>query len=724
MGLKLGRGLERVGSLPPHLLIARASARAGRMLQSRWRRGRDRWLGTAISDRQFRAALRLDLRDEGRLVAFRRSGNAPGFLPPGDFDHIVSGLGRHCPDAAALTVAAADQACAHVFDLLGSGPVPLGGTIDWHLDFKSGHRYDAHQHSTRISPASYPGGHDIKVPWELSRGQHLAWLGQAYRITGDERYASEFVAQVDGWLESNPRAFGVNWVCTMDVAIRVVNWLWAYHALAASPMLTDGFLLRFEKSLLAHGRHILGNLERAGRVTHNHYLSDLAGLVVLGILCPEFSEAGRWRDLGLRALWREMEKQVHADGVDFEASISYHRLVTELLLVLVLLCRRHGIAVPDVSLARLEKMVEFVLHYTRPDGGAPLFGDCDNGRLLRLKAWGAAEREWSDHRHLLAAGAVLFERDDFGRAAADQWEEAFWQLGEGAVRFKEALDARGGPAPEPGSRRFPEGGLCFLRGGGSYVAVDAGGVGQGGVGGHAHGDTLGFEFAVGSHPWVVDPGTCVYTADFETRNRFRSSRAHPVLVVDGREIDRFDERELFAMRDDARPVVELWDHSDERDLLVARHHGYERLDPRVSVRRMFWLDRLTGILLVTDEVVGAGPHVFACGLPLAAAEIEIAGRIARIGRTEADGRLAVCVVTDGCDVELTAASGWISPGYGVRRRAPVLEVAGGFDGRMRLSLLLVPERGPGSMPAEELAGLAGRMIERCRREAGSERAGQ
>jgi hypothetical protein len=712
--------LERAGSLPPHLLIARVAARAGRAVRRRWRQAVDRRFGTAISDRQLQRALHAGLRGE-RLPAYRRSGTAPGFVPSRALDPVVSGLGRHCPDAAALTVAAADRACAHVFDLLGSGPVALGAVIDWHLDFKSGHGYDPREHCTRVLPASPPGGHDIKVPWELSRCQHFAWLGQAWRITGDERYAREFTAQVSAWIEANPRAFGVNWACTMDVAIRAVNWLWARDCLAASPALTDDFLLRFEKSLLAHGRHILGNLERAGRVTHNHYLSDLTGLAVLGLLCPEFREARRWRDFGLGGLWREMEKQVHADGVDFEASVGYHRLVAELLIVPVSLCRAQGLAVPDAVSGRLERMIEFVLHYTRPDGGAPMFGDCDNGRLLRLRAWGGDEREWSDHRHLLAAGAVLFRRDDFGRAAGDQWEEAFWLLGEPAVRFKEALDARGAPAPEPGSRRFPDGGLCFLRGGGSYAAVDAGGVGQGGVGGHAHGDTLGFEFAAGGSPWVVDPGSGVYTADFGMRNRFRSSRAHPVLVIDGEEINRFDERELFAMRDDARPSVERWDTSAERDLLVARHHGYERLRSPVAVRRAFWLDRRTGALLVMDEVRGTGRHAFTFRLPLvAAATVEVAGLVARVSRAGTSG-LAVCVVPEGCDATLSAAAGSTSPGYGTVRACPALDLAGSFAERMRLSVLLVPERGPGPLPADELASLAEAMTTRCRQQAGTGR---
>ena len=41
--------------------------------------------------------------------------------------------------------------------------------------------------------------------------QHLILLGEAYQLTGDEKYANEFKKQVLGWIESNPPKRGVNW---------------------------------------------------------------------------------------------------------------------------------------------------------------------------------------------------------------------------------------------------------------------------------------------------------------------------------------------------------------------------------------------------------------------------------------------------------------------------------------------------------------------------------
>ncbi len=77
-------------------------------------------------------------------------------------------------------------------------------------------------------------GSDIKVPWELSRCQHLPLLAAAHRLTGDPSYLDELGAQVDHWIAAEPRGDGANWACTMDVAIRAANWVAALAMCAES----------------------------------------------------------------------------------------------------------------------------------------------------------------------------------------------------------------------------------------------------------------------------------------------------------------------------------------------------------------------------------------------------------------------------------------------------------------------------------------------------------
>ena len=104
-----------------------------------------------------------------------------------------------------------------------------------------------------------------------------------------------------------------------------------------------------------------------GQICGNHYLSDIVWLVYLVIFFQETKEGKKWLEKGLSALKEEMEFQVYEDGVDFEGSISYHRLVTERFLSATLLCLKNSITFQDWYMARLEKMIEFVMYYTKPD---------------------------------------------------------------------------------------------------------------------------------------------------------------------------------------------------------------------------------------------------------------------------------------------------------------------------------------------------------------------
>ena len=58
---------------------------------------------------------------------------------------------------------------------------------------------------------------------------------RAYALDADPRYAREFVAQLQAWLDDNPWPYGVNWGRAMEVAVRAVNWLWAAAFFADAP---------------------------------------------------------------------------------------------------------------------------------------------------------------------------------------------------------------------------------------------------------------------------------------------------------------------------------------------------------------------------------------------------------------------------------------------------------------------------------------------------------
>lgn len=621
-----------------------------------------------------------------------------------DADRIVAGkvrpLGADVADLGELRAA--------------SAPAD-GGRWPWHDDGVNDHRWSDRRFHKHV-PMEV-GRADLKIPWELSRCQQLPTLGMAYRATGEETYAAEVVRTIDDWIERNPLGYGVNWVTSMEVAIRAVNWLWAYELVAPSEHVTDDFLVRFLASLGEHGRHIAAHLEiYEGGVTTNHTLADYAGLVHLGLCLPELRDAAGWTTTGVDGLTHCMREHVHADGGHFENSVPYHRLVLEMLLASHVLADRNGRPFPAAYRESLERMVDFVLHHTRPDGLAPLVGDSDDGRLQVL----ARYFDWDpqDHRYLLALGGALFGRDDLaaaGRAGGGAIEEVAWLLGPDAARATASAPAD----PEPlRSRAFPDSGRYVMRSRDAYVLVCADESGTYGVGNHKHNDILGFELALGGEPVVVDRGTFVYQGDPAWRDRLRSTRSHSTVMVDG--VEQNEMRGTFWMPPDARVTVEDWRTEPERDVFVGRHTGYERLTDPVTHTRAIVLEHDPFALAVLDLVAGGTEHRAESAIQLdprgragdgpapAAAAACAAAALARLAdmhgdlpELELDTERAATYRGDEAHVAivpfnaaaLAAESGWHAPRYGRRVPAPVIRLSARVPGRLAFGYVIVDAGG-------------------------------
>ena len=592
---------------------------------------------------------------------------APFFLSTADRQDRVRQFREQYPEAPEHIVSAADRVRRHEFDLLGSGCVTLDARLPWHTDFKSGRAWPV-KYAPRMEYLELDRPSDVKVPWELSRCQHFVRLGQAYWLTGDERYAQEFVDETSDWIARNPWAFGVNWACAMDVALRAVSWIWAFYFFSdAMACRSQKFRGDFLRSLYMHGEYVASHLER-GEVNGNHYLCDGVGLVFLGTFFRSTSQGRSWLETGRQIVEAEIFNQTTADGVDFEKATAYQRLVLEAFLTSGLLLQLHQVALSRQWLERLERMLEFVEAYTKPDGSVPLIGDADDGRVQKLGA-----QTINDHRYLLAAGAVIFNRADFKRAAGSFGDEAFWLLGpDGGDRF----DAIEGAAPAPESKAFDAGGFYVLRTDRAHVFVDCGEVGMHGRGGHGHSDITSLEIWLDGMNLVSDCGAYLYTASREWRNRFRSTAFHNVVQVDGEELNRLVSPDhLWHLRDDARPKDVEWRWDARADYFRGAHNGYARLDPPVLVTREVLLVKEGPEVLIRDSIDGAGPRGLVWRFHLdPALDADIDGRDVRLRSAGRDAWLQLASAADG--LTMAIETGWISPSYGVRTATRVVTLRG------------------------------------------------
>lgn len=687
------RALEltsKVFTKPPSYTLMRVRQEAARVLWRPWTRIRPVLFG----EQALLRAVGASSVDE----YWHTRAAAPFFLSPSDRDAWAAAFRARWPGAQAEIVDAAERVLRHEFDLLGSGPKALGPRLPWHEDFKTGRVWPL-QYSPDIEFSELDKPTDVKVPWELSRCQHFGVLGQAYWLTGDERYAREYVDQITDWIARNPWGHGVNWICAMDVALRAVNWIWGFHFFAESRACADpAFRSALLRSLYLHGEWVASHLEK-GPVNGNHYLSDGVGLVFLGTFFDGAGEARRWLDTGRAIVLDEMLVQVTEDGVDFEASTAYHRLVMELFLTAYLRLRQHGETIPDAQWARLERMAAFVEAYMKPDGLAPLVGDADDGRVQIL-----GRQAIGDHRYLLSTCAVLFARGDFKRGAGGFHEESFWMLGPaGAAAFDALPEATGAPA----SVGFAEGGYFVLREGATHVFIDCADVGMRGIGGHGHNDILSFELVLDGVPMVTDCGAYLYTASREWRNRFRSTAFHATIQVDGEEVNRFVGPEaLWQLHADATPDAVSFKAGLEGARFRGAHLGYQRLPSPVRVQREIALLPGAGAVAVADVVDGEGRHRVTLRFPLPpGVEPVVDGRDVRLGRG-ADERWLLPVVAPET-LAWSVEPGWVSPSYGVRHETRVLTLDGDLPLPARLTLLFSTRRRSADERSADIEGLAG-----------------
>lgn len=502
------------------------------------------------------------------------------------------------PDQTASLIEAANRiVTSHCWPLLGFGEQSFGPEVKWRRDPLSMYLWPLEYH--RDISLLREDGSDARVVWELNRLGHFITLARAYSLTKDERYIMEALTQLLSWITQNPYGRGVNWNCGMEVALRAMNLLAAFETFRKSEKLDSEWLGIFLRVMQQHGRYVRRNLEFSYLSTSNHYLSDVVGLLWLGLLLPELSDARAWREFGLDQLLREMDKQVLADGADFESSTGYHRFAVELFFYSFLLCRANGVEVPDKYWRKLHEMLVYLRAYLRPDGLAPLLGDTDSGQALPIE-----RRRAGDHAYLATLGAVVF-KDEGLKTDHEIPAELLWLLGPEGVRSFQRMSC----LPQE-SKAFPQAGVYVLRAGDLYLCLNASDAGINGRGSHGHNDALSIEISTDGRAFVVDPGTYVYTADLEKRHLFRSTAYHSTVRIDRLEQSTIDPRSPFVIGDEAHPRVLEWETGPDQDRVVAEHYGYSKLSAPVTHRRSVTFDKRERSWLIDDEFIGEGEHVY------------------------------------------------------------------------------------------------------------------
>ena len=313
--------------------------------------------------------------------------------------------------------------------------IPIDYTyINWSVDIVSGYSWSPFVPSVNISWIISNKSIDIKYPWELSRLHHLPQI--AVSLTSQQLWLNRDIFhplftvirnQLLDFIVSNPKDFGVNWSCPMDVAIRSSNICLTLAILPKSFFDNDHLFFNVVlSSLNDHFLFLCRNLEFSPS-SNNHYLSNLCGLLFTSIHLPESVKTNNAILFATLELHFEFDRQFLDDGGNFEGSSGYHRLSLDMVLyssaaligldkdrlmrifsvspdlsqfssvyyfaikydiqILLNLRDRLSNAFPPLSNSFIQKLhnaTAFLQSISLPNGLFPLIGDFDSGRFFKL----------------------------------------------------------------------------------------------------------------------------------------------------------------------------------------------------------------------------------------------------------------------------------------------------------------------------------------------------
>jgi hypothetical protein len=578
------------------------------------------------------------------VAALRDKVSAAPFAGLARSDTFTEQIRGARPEEGERIIKTADQICANRFPIFSLEPLDYGEPPQWNAD-PVNKKKAAQEFYADIDYLNAKQCGDSKIVWEPARFQFVYDLGQAYLLTKDERYARKFFELVVDWSEAHPDYQGIGFCSVLEFAFRIHSLLWGIHLFRDSESLNEAAATAIYR-ICWLGAHFTSNHLSVWFSPNTHLLGEAYGLFLVGTQFPEFRLAADWKALGEGMLLTELDQQFTADGMHAELSTAYHAYAMEFYLSLYLLAKSRNEPWAELVREKVLSMTEVLAALQRPDGTWPHVGDEDGGRLYFLSRLPAG-----DYRPLLEA-ATLALRDDSPEQTRGTCLDSFWLTGADLMPLEEK------PPEGRRSRHLEASGFLISRDPAQqgYVLFQHGAFGHHDAP-HSHADMLQLDLSVGNDNFLVDPGTFVYTADLQKRNRFRSASAHNGPNVAGADLLRADAPFGWQQMPDCRCARS---HSGGSfDICEASYELSVDGKPVKLTRGLISLGQ--GLWLIWDRIAAPEPLAVNWNFISPFEMVEEAGQIRLIGR---EGELLLAPLSPaGANLEVGIEPAEISEDY-------------------------------------------------------------
>lgn len=425
------------------------------------------------------------------------------------------------------------------------------------------------------------------------------------------------------WIENHPPRKGATGWEPYPSSLRLINWSLLFFGRWRSRTLSDSeFSNRLSESMFRQYQWLNKHLEY--HILANHLLENAVALAVGGAFFRgAFAE--KISTSGNVLCQRELREQVLPDGLHYERSSMYHARVLWLCEVLQGLGDSQTTSIVNELLPR---MYEAMNNMTHADGSLALFNDAANHIYALPKTRHHQSKVWS----LPSAGF-------YGAQSARSVVENHPDVTDSIVCNCGSIT----PSYQPG---------------------------------HAHADSLAFEWFIEGKPFITNTGIFQYSTG-EARNHDRSTAAHNTVQI-GDE-NSSEVWSSFRVGKRAKVRVDRWNPADSGFELCAVHDGYSPW----THRRTFQYDQ--DRLEIVDQVAGPGTRTVKCFLHFGP-DVQI---VDNPGECHARiGNAIVRIQIDGCKLDRIWKHTRYSPEFGlsINRQSFVLEANIQQMGQLRVCM--------------------------------------
>jgi hypothetical protein len=423
----------------------------------------------------------------------------------------------------------------------------------------------------------------------VSRTQFWSPLVDAYWKTHNEKYAAEWVRQMEDFVAKNPvdkagTAWNLTLWRTLDAAIRMLeSWPNAYYHCLNSPSFTPQAQWIYLKSMRDHAAFLMAGLGDPKR-TGNWVTEECCGLYTIGTLFPELKDASVWRKTAIDRLIKEAQRLVLPDGMEAELTPTYHLLALSGFRQPLELAKLNGQVVPDEFKEKVMSMYRALVTVM-----------AQNGEVVPT----------NDSTYNVNAITEARKGLELGEDPLLRWA-ASGEKGEGGLPDSTMLPYAGFYAMRSGWDRDDQ--FLFFRAGPTGIA-------------HAHEDMLEVVLRAWGKTLLFDPGSYVY--DHSDWRRFTiNTPSHSTVIVDGKWQHR---GESPAPID--KPAGNLWVTTPLFDFVSGTYDGgYQQnvYDPKLQGAPQQWVGDVDRSVthtrqvlylrpyyaLLFDTLAGTGKHVF------------------------------------------------------------------------------------------------------------------